>query len=74
MAEASFPDLDGWIGRSRTTEDEITRPVLRRIAALLDRDDLFARGATLPPRWYAIIFSGHCSAACTWIGWAPATR
>ncbi len=56
MADASLADLGGWIGRSRTVEDEITRPALRRIAALLDRDDVFVQGAALPPHWYAAFF------------------
>ncbi len=52
------PGLDqgAWIGRTQTVEDEITRPALRRIAALLDRDDAFAPGADLPPHWYAMFF------------------
>ena len=50
-------DLAGWIGRSQTQEDEITRPALRRIAALLDMDDPgFAAGTPIPPHWYAMFF------------------
>ncbi len=50
-------DLAGWIGRSQTQQDEITWPALRRIAALLDRDDPgFAPGTPIPPHWYAMFF------------------
>jgi 3-methylfumaryl-CoA hydratase len=50
-------DLAGWIGRSQTQDDEITRPALRRIAALLDMDDPgFAPGTPIPPHWYAMFF------------------
>ena len=49
--------MDEWIGRSRTQEDEITRPALRRIAALLDRaDQAFPTGSPIPPHWYAMFF------------------
>jgi 3-methylfumaryl-CoA hydratase len=49
-------DLSAWIGRSRSAEDEITRPALRRIAAMLDRADEFSPGAPIPPHWYAMFF------------------
>jgi len=49
-------DLTAWIGRSRTQEDEITRPALRRIVAMLDRTDDFPPGAPIPPHWYAMFF------------------
>lgn len=49
-------DLSAWIGRSRSAEDEITRPALRRIAAMLDRADDFAPGTPIPPHWYAMFF------------------
>lgn len=48
--------LETWIGRTRETGDEITLPALRRIAALLDRDDDFAPGTPIPPHWYAMFF------------------
>lgn len=50
-------ELAGWIGRSRTGQDEITRPALARIASLLDRDDGFAPGDPIPPHWYAMFFA-----------------
>jgi 3-methylfumaryl-CoA hydratase len=49
-------ELQGWIGRTREQEDEITRPALRRIAALLDRADEFPIEAPIPPHWYAMFF------------------
>ncbi len=50
-------DFAGWVGRSREQEDEITRPALRRIAAMLDLPDMeFPAGAALPPHWYAMFF------------------
>ena len=48
--------LADWIGRSRSQEDEVTRPALRRIAAMLDRPDDFATGAPIPGHWYAMFF------------------
>ena len=48
---------ESWIGRARTSEDEITRPALRRIAALLNQPDAaFAMGSALPAHWYAMFF------------------
>jgi 3-methylfumaryl-CoA hydratase len=52
MSEA----LQDWIGRSRSQQDEITRPALLRIAALLDREMVFAAGEPIPPHWYAMFF------------------
>lgn len=49
-------ELDGWIGRSRSQQDEITRPALLRIAALLDREMEFPTGAPIPSHWYAMFF------------------
>ena len=50
-------ELQGWIGRVRTQEDEITRPALRRIAALLDiAAPEFPTGSLIPPHWYAMFF------------------
>lgn len=48
---------EDWIGRAREQEDEITRPALRRIAALLDiADPDFPAGSLIPPHWYAMFF------------------
>jgi 3-methylfumaryl-CoA hydratase len=56
MSERDLSAMNDWIGRSHSVEDEITRPALRRITALLDRDDSFAIGQRLPPHWYAMFF------------------
>lgn len=48
--------MDEWIGRSRAQQDEITRPALLRIAALLDREMEFPAGSPIPPHWYAMFF------------------
>lgn len=54
---ASAGDLDGWIGRTETLTDEMTRPTARRLASLLDRpDDDLVAGAALPEGWYAVLF------------------
>lgn len=53
-AEAMLPD---WIGRWRESEDELTRPAMRRLAAMLDREDVaLAAGAAVPPHWTAVLF------------------
>lgn len=53
-AEAMLPD---WIGRWRESEDELTRPAMRRLAAMLDREDVaLASGAPVPPHWAAVLF------------------
>ena len=49
-------DPTTWIGRARTQEDEITRPALRRIVAMLDRTDDIPMGAPIPRHWYAMFF------------------
>jgi 3-methylfumaryl-CoA hydratase len=50
-------DFSAMIGRTRSQEDDITRPALRRIAALLDIGNPdFPTGAALPPHWYAMFF------------------
>jgi len=54
LAALSFPD---WIGRSTSTEDEITLPAVRRIAVTFDQPaDAFAKGDALPPHWYSMFF------------------
>jgi 3-methylfumaryl-CoA hydratase len=50
-------ELAGWIGRAREVEDELTAPAMRRLAALLDREDIaLARGTPVPPHWIAVPF------------------
>jgi 3-methylfumaryl-CoA hydratase len=61
IAEApSMSDLEGWIGRSITIEDEVTLPAVRRIAAMLDIDPAtFEQGSPLPPHWYSMFFTNN---------------
>lgn len=49
--------LDGWIGRWREVEDQMTAPAARRLAAMLDRDPpALGDGAEVPPHWLAVLF------------------
>ncbi|HWX50908.1 MAG TPA: MaoC family dehydratase N-terminal domain-containing protein [Roseomonas sp.] len=49
--------LQGWVGRSETVEDEAALPIVRRLAALLDRDAMaLRRGDALPEGWHAVFF------------------
>ncbi len=53
-AEAMLPE---WVGRWRESEDELTRPAMRRLAALLDRDDIdLEHGQPVAPHWAAVLF------------------
>lgn len=46
-----------WIGRSETTEDEASLGLIRRLAAMLDRDPAsFTAGAPLPEGWHGVLF------------------
>ena len=56
MSEPAGWSGAGWIGRSRTQQDEITRPALRRIAAMLDMQADLPAGSPIPPHWYAMFF------------------
>lgn len=49
-------EFASWIGRSREAEDEITRPALARIGAMLDDPRRFAPGEAVPTHWYAMFF------------------
>ncbi len=52
------PELKTWVGRSRTTEEEISLASVRRIAAMLDLDpDAFRHGDPLPPHWFSLFFA-----------------
>ncbi|GGC49652.1 mesaconyl-C(4)-CoA hydratase [Siccirubricoccus deserti] len=51
-------ELNGWIGRSETAEDEVSLVLLRRLAALLDLDPLaLSRGAPMPEGWHVVLFA-----------------
>jgi 3-methylfumaryl-CoA hydratase len=50
-------ELQAWIGRTQSAEDEVTRPTALRLAAMLDRPPAgLERGAPLPQAWYAVLF------------------
>jgi 3-methylfumaryl-CoA hydratase len=50
--------LQGWVGRSEITEDEASLTIVRRLAALLDRDaNSLRRGDALPEGWHAVFFA-----------------
>jgi 3-methylfumaryl-CoA hydratase len=51
-------ELNGWIGRSETVEDEVSLVLLRRLAALLDLNPLaLRRGAPMPEGWHVALFA-----------------
>jgi 3-methylfumaryl-CoA hydratase len=55
---AEVARLQDWIGRNEVVEDEASLPIVRRLAALLDRDPTaYHRGNDLPENWHAIFFS-----------------
>jgi 3-methylfumaryl-CoA hydratase len=49
--------LREWAGRSETAEDEVSTGLIRRLAALLDRDPAgIAAGTPLPEGWHSVLF------------------
>ncbi len=47
-----------WVGRQETVSDVCALPLVRRLAALLDRDPAaFRTGDTLPAGWHMILFT-----------------
>ena len=49
--------LRPWIGRVRTTEDDIGMMSVRRVAATFDVDpDSIKKGDPLPPHWFGVFF------------------
>ena len=49
--------LEDWIGREETADDEVSLPLLRRLAALLDQDPTrLRRGMPMPEGWHVILF------------------
>ena len=50
------PNLRDWIGRQEVTRDSIGPLRARAMAALLDREESFAVGASLPPLWHWLYF------------------
>ena len=52
------PELQSWIGRSRTIEEEIGLSAVRRVASMLDLDpETFRRGDPLPPHWFTLFIA-----------------
>jgi 3-methylfumaryl-CoA hydratase len=48
-------DLQSWVGRTRTVEEDVSLGAVRRIAGMLDFDpDSFHRGDLLPPHWFTL--------------------
>lgn len=53
-----WAELEQWIGRSETVEDEASLGLIRRLAALLDRDPgTFTAGTPLPEGWHGVLFA-----------------
>lgn len=54
MAAADWRD---WVGRARDVTDEVSAPIMRRLAATLDQEGTDLRpGAAIPPHWIAVLF------------------
>lgn len=52
------PELQAWVGRSRTIEEEVGLSSVRRIAAMLDVDPTgFRLGDPLPLHWFTLFFA-----------------
>jgi len=50
-------ELQSWVGRKRSIADEMAAPLVRRMAALTDREGLsFERGARVPNHWLCMLF------------------
>lgn len=51
-------DLQDWVGRSEVAEDEAAAVLVRRVAALLDRDPSpYRDGAFVPENWHVAFFT-----------------
>ena len=50
-------DLQAWVGRKRSIQDEMAAPLVRRMAALTGRAGIdLNRGAAAPAHWLAMLF------------------
>lgn len=57
-------DFNDWLGKTQTTEDEISLTLVRRAAAMADMDpSMFQRGSRLPPHWYSMFFTPNAPAS-----------
>lgn len=55
-----LPNLNQWIGRTESREDEVTPAPVRALSATLDRDDPDPKsGDALPPLWHWLYFLPH---------------
>lgn len=58
MSLTLSPELQAWVGRSRTVEETITLGTVRKVAGMLDFDpDGFRPGDALPPHWFSMFFA-----------------
>lgn len=62
LVAAAMPELETWIGRREVVEDDIGLTLVRRAAAMLDRDPRsFQRGSELPRHWFSLFFASNAS-------------
>jgi 3-methylfumaryl-CoA hydratase len=55
MSVTLSEELQSWVGRTRTVEEDISLAAVRRIAGMLDFDpEGFRRGDVLPPHWFTM--------------------
>jgi 3-methylfumaryl-CoA hydratase len=67
-------DLQSWVGRTRRVADEMAAPLVRRMAALTDRDGVaLAHGAPVPPHWLCMLFDDAAPQAALGTDGHPAT-
>ena len=54
--DKAMDELRPWIGRVRTTEDDVGLMAMRRAAGTFDMNpDIIKKGVELPPHWFALI-------------------
>ena len=54
--DKAMDELRPWIGRVRTTEDDVGLMAMRRAAGTFNMDpEGIGRGTELPPHWFALI-------------------
>ncbi|MBR0671322.1 FAS1-like dehydratase domain-containing protein [Neoroseomonas soli] len=57
-------DLQSWVGRTRRVTDEMATPLVRRMAALTDREGVVLdRGAPVPNHWLCMLFDDAAAQA-----------
>jgi len=56
-ADVEFAQLQQWIGRQQQASDEVTLPLVERLAATLDIAPISRkRGEPIPEGWYSVLF------------------